>query len=155
MHTARCNRRCSGGQQNKAKQICSQGQPTNRQKRCMRDPGIEPGSVPWQGTILPLNQPRLNRCDRRHFCCIITRAECHYTIFTLVLYLPGRNLAASTISMKPSPGWKGSEAGTPLFTLAQAAVGTPGMSSTGLGLSTGKGLMPVIPVGAESKEPLR
>ena len=24
----------------------------------MRDPGIEPGSVPWQGTILPLNQPR-------------------------------------------------------------------------------------------------
>ena len=24
----------------------------------VRDPGIEPGSVPWQGTILPLNQPR-------------------------------------------------------------------------------------------------
>ena len=24
----------------------------------MRDPGVEPGSVPWQGTILPLNQPR-------------------------------------------------------------------------------------------------
>ncbi len=24
----------------------------------LRDPGIEPGSVPWQGTILPLNQPR-------------------------------------------------------------------------------------------------
>ncbi len=28
-------------------------------KTCsLRDPGIEPGSVPWQGTILPLNQPR-------------------------------------------------------------------------------------------------
>ena len=27
-------------------------------KTNMRDPGIEPGSVPWQGTILPLNQPR-------------------------------------------------------------------------------------------------
>ena len=26
----------------------------------LRDPGIEPGSVPWQGTILPLNQPRLS-----------------------------------------------------------------------------------------------
>ena len=26
--------------------------------RGVRDPGIEPGSVPWQGTILPLNQPR-------------------------------------------------------------------------------------------------
>ena len=26
---------------------------------CLRDPGIEPGSVPWQGTILPLNQPRM------------------------------------------------------------------------------------------------
>ena len=27
-------------------------------KNQLRDPGIEPGSVPWQGTILPLNQPR-------------------------------------------------------------------------------------------------
>ncbi len=33
---------------------------------CMRDPGIEPGSVPWQGTILPLNQPRF----RFHVHCI-------------------------------------------------------------------------------------
>ena len=30
----------------------------NGQKNQLRDPGIEPGSVPWQGTILPLNQPR-------------------------------------------------------------------------------------------------
>ena len=30
----------------------------------VRDPGIEPGSVPWQGTILPLNQPRFNNYAR-------------------------------------------------------------------------------------------
>ena len=30
-----------------------------RKKIVLRDPGIEPGSVPWQGTILPLNQPRV------------------------------------------------------------------------------------------------
>ena len=29
----------------------------NTSNTCLRDPGIEPGSVPWQGTILPLNQP--------------------------------------------------------------------------------------------------
>ena len=36
-----------------------------KNKHHLRDPGIEPGSVPWQGTILPLNQPRfriLMRC---------------------------------------------------------------------------------------------
>ena len=31
---------------------------TSTEQKTMRDPGIEPGSVPWQGTILPLNQPR-------------------------------------------------------------------------------------------------
>ena len=31
---------------------------SSQKERFMRDPGIEPGSVPWQGTILPLNQPR-------------------------------------------------------------------------------------------------
>ena len=49
------------------------------------------------------------------------------------------------MSMKPSPGWKGSEAGTPLFTRAQAAVGTPLMSSASFGLGGGAGLMPVTP----------
>ena len=33
----------------------------NKAKQKLRDPGIEPGSVPWQGTILPLNQPRFMR----------------------------------------------------------------------------------------------
>ena len=30
---------------------------SSQKEHFMRDPGIEPGSVPWQGTILPLNQP--------------------------------------------------------------------------------------------------
>ena len=37
--------------------------------KTMRDPAIEPGSVPWQGTILPLNQPRWS-CTATHFCYI-------------------------------------------------------------------------------------
>ncbi|KAA6426375.1 MAG: hypothetical protein FRX49_03486 [Trebouxia sp. A1-2] len=41
------------------------------------------------------------------------------------VYLEKQNLAPSTMSMKPAPGLKGSDAGTPLFTRAQAAVGTP------------------------------
>ena len=36
----------------------------------MRDPGIAPGSVPWQGIILPLNQPRI-----RAQCAISTLYE--------------------------------------------------------------------------------
>ena len=32
--------------------------PNGTETKYMRDPGIEPGSVPWQGTILPLIQPR-------------------------------------------------------------------------------------------------
>ncbi len=44
-----------------------------RQNKCffvMRDPGIAPGSVPWQGIILPLNQPRI-----RAQCAISTLYE--------------------------------------------------------------------------------
>ena len=62
---------------------------------------------------------------------------------------PGRNLAPSTMSTKPSPGLKGSEAGTPRLTRAQAAVGTPGMSSAALGLGTGTVLAPGTPVAAK------
>lgn len=62
--------------------------------------------------------------------------------------VPGRNLAPSTMSVKPSPGLKGSEAGTPLFTRAHAAVGTPGMSSAALGLGTGTALPPGTPKAA-------
>ena len=46
----------------KAKQLqskfCSCDAKWPRECMTLRDPGIEPGSVPWQGTILPLNQPR-------------------------------------------------------------------------------------------------
>ena len=50
-------------------------QPNRRhclQNLYLRDPGIEPGSVPWQGTILPLNQPRFAWPIARfcHFCII-------------------------------------------------------------------------------------
>ena len=42
--------------------VCWECKPDARQTTAkvivLRDPGIEPGSVPWQGTILPLNQPR-------------------------------------------------------------------------------------------------
>ena len=62
--------------------------------------------------------------------------------------VPGRNLAPSTISTKPSPGLKGSEAGTPLFTCAQAVVGTPGMSSAALGFGSGTALAPGTPEAA-------
>ena len=67
---------------------------------------------------------------------------------TWVPEVPGRNLAPSTKSVKPSPGLKGSEAGTPLFTRAHAAVGTPGMSSAALGLGTGTTLAPGTPKAA-------
>ena len=47
----------------------------------MRDPGIEPGSVPWQGTILPLNQPRFRILKlmitlQNLLCRLYTQARC-------------------------------------------------------------------------------
>ena len=52
------------------------------------------------------------------------------------------------MSTKPSPGLKGSEAGTPLFTCAQAAVGTPGISSAALSFGSGTALAPGTPEAA-------
>ncbi|KAB2035617.1 hypothetical protein ES319_D04G164900v1 [Gossypium barbadense] len=37
----------------------------------MHQPGIEPGSVPWQGTILPLD----------HWCCLLCSLEV-YNLFS-------------------------------------------------------------------------
>ncbi len=50
--------------------MCSQ------KKDFLRDPGIEPGSVPWQGTILPLNQPRFRFHGSQLFvgCCYLSAA---------------------------------------------------------------------------------
>ena len=48
-------------------QICKRNTPVsqseNQHQKGLHRPGIEPGSVPWQGTILPL--------DHRCFCCLL------------------------------------------------------------------------------------
>ena len=34
----------------------------------MREPGIEPGSRPWQGRVMPLNYARVNYTND---CCLV------------------------------------------------------------------------------------
>ena len=43
---------------------------------CMHQPGIEPGSVPWQGTILPLD----------HWCLLFSFLYTNYLYFNLNLF---------------------------------------------------------------------
>ena len=62
----------------------------------MRDPGIEPGSVPWQGTILPLNQPRL-RCLPFDFRYIMMLSACSGPCCAAALATAAVNLGFTAI----------------------------------------------------------